>query len=123
MIDKSGYAVSIDHVFAIHQSEKISSWRVLVDIVSLRVSQPRTGVFNDDCAFLDWRGCIDAIGMNLGLPDNQGHLPRLALRSEAVTTCGASRLSSAISLLTRRLNRRLISRHHSAHDRALLIVA
>jgi len=79
MIDKSGNAVSIDHVFAIHQSEKISSWGVLVDIVSLRVSQARAGVFNDDCALLDWRSRIDAIGMNLGLPDNQCHLPRLAL--------------------------------------------
>jgi len=79
MIDKSGNAVAIDHVFAVHQSEKISSWGVLVDIVSLRVSQARAGVFNDDCALLDWRGCIHAIGMNLGLPDNQGHLPRLAL--------------------------------------------
>lgn len=70
MIDKSGNAVSIDHVFAVHQSEKISSWGVLVDVVSLRVSQARTGVFDDDCAFLDWRAGVDAIGMNLRLPDN-----------------------------------------------------
>ena len=124
MIDECGNAVSIDYVVAVYQSEKISSWRVFVDIVSLRVRQARTGIFNDDCAFLDGRGRIDAIGMNLGLPDYQGHLSRLALPSVALTTADEGGLSCAISLLARRLfvlSRGLISWHNGTHNRTLFV--
>jgi hypothetical protein len=90
MIDERGNAIAIDHMFAIDQSKKICSRGVLVDVVGLRVREPRPGVFSDDRPLLDWRSGIYAIGVNLGLPDYQCHVSRLALRSRvaSATQCG-----------------------------------
>ncbi len=96
MIDECRCAVSIDHLRAVGEAEKIGARRVFVERVGFGYGDSRASVFGDQRAFLDRPGGVASVRMNLGTTYNEFHLIAARRRNES-SECQSSATQHIIS--------------------------
>jgi hypothetical protein len=65
--------VAVDHDRTRADAEEIGDGRVLIELVGLRLAEPRAGVFDHAGAFADGCGGVAAGGMDGGGANDQTH--------------------------------------------------
>jgi hypothetical protein len=73
VINKCGYAVSIDGVLAVAEPKQVRARRMLVDRICLVIGYARSGILGHNRTLLNGSGCVNAVGVNFGPADNQSH--------------------------------------------------